>query len=244
MGVVNTILRSKTDSHKPHKKSYWGYHLNVRLIDTHKLTGKTTLLPAEKRMVAHELSGKEPVEKVIVLTSSGRGTGHLTTHQIKEILSDLGFNVDTILGRRHHADIHAVMNINGFVLPGWETLVRLISKRRPAIEKLISAKLAPGYERLHIRLYVMHDGSWLITAHIDGNWMNINLAKVVASHFKTGSGDYRTGTTLMYQLLRKFNRCLLANQIIRHEDITRITRRVYYGMFTQNIATAIMHSQF
>lgn len=228
MGIINTIIRSRDDSLKPKTKSYWGYKLNIQLVNKEEITEKIKLLPSEKRLVLHELSGKEPVEQVILLSNSKKELGRLTTNQVKEILDDMGFNVDTILAGMHGADYNAVMNINGFLIPGWHWVARAISKLFYGSSKLWTTKLSPGKERLHVRMFEMNDGTWLIAAHTDVNWMDLNLAKVFKAHLTTGAGDFKTGTLMMYELLKKFAQYLNENQNFPYEEIVGVTRWAYY----------------
>lgn len=96
MGLLNTIKRSQDDYDLPSKKSYWGYEIDVSLIDVERITQKVNHLPSEKRALLHELSGLEPVDKVLIIKNKKKNLGRLTTYQVKEILDDMGFNVDTI----------------------------------------------------------------------------------------------------------------------------------------------------
>jgi len=228
MGIVDTIVRSKDDLVKPNKKSYAGYLLDVTLVDISKIQEKVTILPAEQRALDHELSGKEPIQKIIILKNSHKSLGRLTTNQMKDILDDMGFNVDTIFSSLHYADTAAVMNINGFVIPGWIYFAKLLIKLNPSWEKLVLTKLAPGRERLHIRVFEMNDGNWLIAAHTDWNWMSLNLKKVIHSHIEQGTGNYAIGTRMMVALLNTFKDRLEQNKILSYKDILNITRWAYF----------------
>ena len=207
---------------KPKKKSYWGYQLHIELLDREQITKKSSLLPTEKRLVSYELSDIEPSEQYILLSNAKKSLGRLTTSQIKEILDDMGFNVDTILSGSHLSDIAAVLNINGFVIPGWRQCITFLSHFSPDMEKLFLTKLAPGKKRLHVRLYEMNDGSWVIVAHTDWNWMSLNLARTFHAHVVTGTGDYKTGTKMMYTLLEAFKKNLEQNSILSYREISQI----------------------
>lgn len=235
MGIIDTIVRSTDDLLKPKKKSYWGYKLDIDLVDVEKIQNKVRLLPAEERAVAHELSGKEPIEHVIVLSNSLQKLGRFTTLQIKELFDDMGFNVDTIVSELHHSDIAAVMNVNGFVIPGWEAFAQFVARIFPSWEKLLLTKLAPGRERLHIRLFEMNDGSWLIAAHTDWNWMSFNLLKVFHAHATVGAGDYEMGTRMLFELLHMFRKRLEANTVMTYQDIVGVTRGVYYQILADRV---------
>lgn len=222
MGIINTIIRSRDDLVKPKKKSYWGYKLHIELLDREQITKKVSLLPTEQRLVSYELSDIEPSKQYILLGNSKKSLGRLTTSQIKEMLDDMGFNVDTILSGSHLSDIAAVLNINGFVIPGWMQFIRFLSHFSPDMEKLFLTKLAPGRKRLHIRLYEMNDGTWVILAHTDWNWMSLNLARTFHAHVIKGTGDYQTGTKMMYALLEAFKTHLDQNKILSYREISRI----------------------
>src|SRR3989339_253728 len=120
------------------------------------------------KLSRHELSGKEPINKVLVL----RGEG-LDKARIKKMLAEMGFNVRIVVGNRHHADLVAVMGI-----------------RR---------------KRLHLRLFLSVDKKeWVITAHTDWSWINLNLFKPIRSHLMKGMGDYQTGTLMAHRLFKLF----------------------------------------
>lgn len=231
MGIVDTITRSKDDFVKPKKKSYWGYKISVELVSHKDISEKIKLLPSEKRAVAHELSGREPIEEVILLHNTKKTLGRLTTFQVKEILDDIGFNVDTILSGAHFSDFSAVMNINGFAIPGWVFFVRIFARLFPSAEKLLLLKLSPGRDRLHIRAFEMNDGTWMFTAHTDHNWMSLNLPKVFKSHIYSGgpvgSGDYITGTIMMNKLLKEFAVNVTENKIFKYEEVENIIKWGY-----------------
>ena len=239
MGIIDTIIRSRDDLIKPKKKSYWGYDLDVELVDAKSITQKVKLLPTEKRTIEYELSGKEHVHQLIILRNNRKSLGRLTTSQVKEILDDMGFNVDTILSAPRASDFSAVMNINGFAIPGWRYFVNIMLTINPDFEKLLLTKLAPGRERLHIRIFESNSGDWIILAHTDWNWMSLNLFRVYKAHVVTGAGDYEMGTLIMYKLLLAFNEFLKENKIFPTKDIIGITRWVYYTRMADSIKSAI-----
>jgi len=243
MGIINTIKRSEDDLVRPKHKNYWGYEIDVQLVDHRKITEKVKLLPTEKRALAHELSGREPVDNIIILTNLKKSLGRLTTSQIKEILDDMGFNVDTILSGAHFSDFSAVMNIGGFAIPGWVYLARSIAKFFPSTEKLLLLKLSPGKDRLHIRVFEMNDGSWMIIAHTDHNWMSLNLPKVYRAHINSGksvgSGDFVTGTLMMYALLKNFVNIAKENKVLPYKDIEEITKWAYNKSLTEKLSKIV-----
>jgi len=224
MGIVGSIIRSSDDALKPKKKSYWGYKLNIELRDVQKVKTKKFLLPAEKKEIRYELSGKEPVEKVIVLDNSDTKLGRLTTFQMKDILDDMGFNVDVLVSGKHYSDFDAVLNIGGFSLPGWRWFVGQISKIIPTGEKLLLSKLSPGRTRLHVRVFEQNDGSWVLIAHTDINWLSINFSSVYRAHMREGAGDYTMGTRIMFNLLNRFSELLMVNKILGQEEIDTVVR--------------------
>ncbi|MDP3093371.1 MAG: hypothetical protein Q8N16_01245 [bacterium] len=222
MGIINTIIRSRDDLIGPSQKSYWGYDLEISLVNTEEISQKDDLLPSEARTVAQELSGKEPVKRVIVLKNRNKELGRLTTSQLKEIFDDMGFNVDTIMSGTHLSDFNCVMNISGFIIPGWYYIAKFLSKIFRLSEKLLLTKLAPGIKRLHARIFEMNDGSWLITAHTDWNWMSLNFPRVFKAHLVTGTGDYEAGTEIMGKLLLSFAEYLKQGKIFPYSEIKRI----------------------
>lgn len=235
MGIINSILRSKDDLVKPKKKSYWNFQIKVEIIDINSITDRTKKSPSEKRLLLYELSGKEPVEQVILLKNEHVSLGNFTTLQVKDMLDDLGFNVDTILAGRHESDFSAVMNTHGYLIPGWEKIIVKISEKFPILEKLLLFKLAPGKERLHIRAFELNNGSWAFVAHTECNWMNPNLVKVFKAHGIRGSGNYAMGTLMLYELLLAFAKNLKKNQILPNSEIINITQWAYYQSMADEI---------
>ena len=228
MGVVDTIIRSKDDGVKPDNRSYGGYDLRINLVDVNVIKKKKRLFHTEKRANKHELSGKEPIKEVLILDNGKKSLGRFTTVQIKEMFDDMGFNVDTIVSEAHFSDIEAVMNINGYSIPGWVKIARIITRIFPTHEKLLLTKLAPGKDRLHVRIFENNDGSWIIAAHTDHNWLSLNFAKVKKAHVGYGAGDYITGTRIMYDLLRRFKKCVDENKILTAHEIQKVTKNAYY----------------
>lgn len=100
---------------------------------------------------------------------------------------------------------------------------------------MLLSKLAPGRERLHIRAFELNNGNWMIAAHTDYNWMNLNPFKVVRAHVGSGAGNFRAGTKMMYELFRSFNNYYVNNKIFPYTEISRITRWVYYQTLAQEI---------
>jgi hypothetical protein len=243
MSVISSIVSSGDDLVKPSKKSYWGYELGIELVNRRLISDKVKLLPTEKRAVAHELSGKEPVEVVIVLKNTKKSLGRLTTNQVKDLLDDLGFNVSPTFSGKHFADFEAVMNVGGYSIPGWVSFGRTVARFFPSQQKDILLKLSPGRDRLHIRVFEMNDGSWMIAAHTDFNWINLNLPKIYKAHVYSGgpvgSGDYITGTIMMHALLNGFAKHLRKNEILDYEEIGMITRRAYNRSLSQKIGKVL-----
>jgi len=60
-------------------------------------------------------------------------------------------------------------------------------------------------KRLHLRLFLSVDKKeWVITAHTDWSWINLNLFKPIRSHLMKGMGDYQTGTLMAHRLFKLF----------------------------------------
>lgn len=64
---------------------------------------------AEENLKKHELSSREPIDKVLVLQGEG-----LDKARVKKMLAEMGFNVRIVVGNRHHADLVAIMRIKSF----------------------------------------------------------------------------------------------------------------------------------
>lgn len=243
MTVISSIVGSKDDLVKPKQKSYWGYKLDVQLVDRHEISDKVELLPTEKRALAHELSGKEPVEQVIIIKNAKKSLGRLTTSQIKDILDDIGFNVDPTFSGKHFADFEAIMNVGGYSIPGWVKLARILARIFPSQEKDLLLKLSPGRDRLHIRVFEMNDGSWMLVAHTDFNWINLNIPRIYRAHVSSGgpvgSGDYITGTIMMHTLLKKFVEKMEKNETLPIKEIETVIQWAYSQSVTQKLGRII-----
>lgn len=227
MGILSSIVGSKDDLVKPNKKSYWGLSFDVSLTSAEYYRNKKNLSSTEKRMLRFDLSDKEPIEDVVVLTNSNKKLGRFTTEQVKEMLDDMGFNVNPTFGGNHFADIIAVMNVGGFSIPGWVRIARLISKVLPSREKMLIAKLSPGKDRLHIIAYEANDGSWVFACHTDYNWLSLNLPRVYKAHVGHGAGDYITGTLMFYSLLKEFAKSVDNNKILSFTKIQWLIQDAY-----------------
>jgi hypothetical protein len=226
MSIVSSIINSKDDLVKPEKKSYGGCDLDVRLEDVAVIKDKQYPFPSEIRALLHEFSGKEPVKEFVVLTNRSK-MGRLTTFQIKEMFNDMGFNVGATFGGKHFSDFDAVMNIGGYNIPGWVKFARIISKLFPSQEMNLLRNLSPGRDRLHVRFFENNDGSWLLVAHTEHNWLSLNLANVYKAHVGYGAGDYITGTIMLYLLLREFAKKIKENKVFSEKDIQKVLAQAY-----------------
>lgn len=229
MSIIKTIQRSKEDFKKPKVRSYANYDLQVKMIDIRKILDKEKeiMSSTEKRTLLFELSGKEPIEKVMVLDNANKKLGKITIFQMKEILNDMGFNMDPWMWGKHQADIEAVMNVNGFSVPGWVRFSRMITKFLPSYEKALITKLSPGNDRLHLSIFENNDGAWIITAHTDHNWLSLNLPRVLKSHVGHGAGDYITGTEMIQGLFTFFAECIKENRVMTVKNIDKILNKAY-----------------
>lgn len=195
-------------------------HIDIKLIEVNYFKQRANKSETEIRMVQNELAGIEPVQYVIRLAAIEK---NLTTNQVKEILTAIGFNIYPILADSKKSDFAALMNVKGFVLPFWDKLPSLFPKK---LEKLLLTQYSPGKERLHIRLYD-NGGIWYITAHTDYNWINPNLLKVYKAHFTHGAGNYEFGTVLMVKLLLKFEEYKEQNKRIGLKEVISLVKEVY-----------------
>jgi hypothetical protein len=226
MSVISSIKSSQNDFNRPHNKSYWGFDFDISLIDANSIRDKKNPSPTEERMLQFDLSKEEPIEEIIILHNK-KDEGQITTEQVKEILSDMGFDVNPTFGGKHFADIEAVMNIGGYSIPGWVKVARTIAKFLPSREKLLFTKLSPGKDRLHVVAYDEHDGSWVFASHTDYNWLNLNLPKIYKAHVGHGSGDYITGTSMFYNLLAAFGKSASENRILSVKEIKDVIQEAY-----------------
>jgi hypothetical protein len=222
MGIIKTIQRSRSDFLKPKQKSYRDLDLKVKLMKIGSITEKKNPSVTEERALLFELSGNESIEEVIVLDNANPRFGKVTVFQMKEILNDMGFNIDPWLSGKHKADFEAVMNINGYSIPGWVKIARVVARFFPSHEKALLLKLSPGRDRLHLSAFENTDGSWIITAHTDYNWLNLNLVRVLKSHIGHGAGDFITGTLMACDLFDSFSEHIKENKILTSGEINKI----------------------
>jgi len=154
-----------------------------------------------KKMVEHELT-KEPCEKIIALRNE-HGNKH-ESRELKRFLKRVGFNTNPVFSSNHREDFAGVLNINGFVVPGWKkivTMARIISSRGAT---LLGKTYAPGRSRLHVRFY-KGASRWYLVAHIDEyNWIHPNIIKAKDCHLSSGKGNYKLGQKLMMKILRYY----------------------------------------
>lgn len=154
-----------------------------------------------RKMAQHELRD-EPVEKIVTIYHPKRKK--IKKKHFNRILSDLGYNVNVIFSKNHGCDYEAAINVNGYVIPGWHLLIKLLRKLNSNLAVFWGKRFAPGRSRLHIRIF---EGKyvWYVIAHIDEfNWINVNVSKVKKSHAGSGQGDYKNGTKLFVQSLEYY----------------------------------------
>lgn len=223
MALIRTIKNSFKDLIPPQNKSYGKLKINISFWPKEKIIKKQKILFFERNLLADELSGKEPIEQIIFLKGKKE---KITFFQLRDLLSDLGFNLDVRFSGKRLANFSGVMNFGGFVLPGWQIFAEVVTFFFPFLEKLIFFKISPGKKRLHIRVYGDEKHYWLITAHVDINWLEWSKPRLVfKGHFRFGQGDYSKGTSLMYQLLSNFLLKMEKNEIWQRKDIEEILRK-------------------
>lgn len=225
MSIFSSFVRSLDDTTSFSLKSYAGCELGVALVNSREFLEKNGLLNTGKRLKKHELSGKEKVEKIIVIKNLNGEFGDLTAWQVKDILDDLGFNIGVLVSHSFSSDFTAAMGLGKFSIPFWGLIPRVFGVFTSRFQKLLFLKLSPGKKRLHLRVFEMHDGSWAIVAHMEMNLFSLNLPKVFWKHVTFGHGDYDNGTKLMFELLSEFKRCLENHRVIKFENIKEIVEK-------------------
>ena len=239
MSVITTIFKAFNDTAKPSEKCYAGANLKFRLVNAGNLRNRSgAFYPTEKRLLQTELSGIEPIRQYFVIRNDGKN-GILTREQVREIFMDLGFHIDPIMSKPHGSDFAGVMNINGYIIPGWHWICKKIFRISTKLEKLFLLKLAPGKERLHIRASHNNDGTWIVTAHTEINWFHFNLFKAVRAHATVGAGDYVTGTAILKMILTKYIDNLRMDKPISFSEIEKITRHVHYESFKKRVCLKV-----
>ncbi|KKU16197.1 MAG: hypothetical protein UX26_C0032G0006 [Parcubacteria group bacterium GW2011_GWC1_45_9] len=223
MSIFSSLVRSFDDTTSFSTKSYAGCQLQLSLVTPEEFLEKNGQLNTGQRLKKHELSGKEKVEQMIVVKNARKRLGNLTVWQIKDIFDDLGFNIG-VMGKSGSSDITAAMGLGGFSIPFWGLIPKFFGVFTSRFQKLMYLKLTPSKRRLHLRIFEMHDGSWVIVAHIDYNWINFNIPKVLLNHLGSGKGDYIGGTKLTLELLLKFKDKLESHRVVQFEDIEKIIK--------------------
>jgi len=182
------------------EKNYARLNFTLEIVKRETLEEKTHKTKAEENMLKYEL-GSEPAQEALLLTSDGG----FTDKQLIHLLEDMGFNMDLTMTEKHYADMTGTVNIGGFVVPGWRNFVNGIGNRFPKMKILLSYKLAPGVQRLHLRVFQQDENSWYIVTHVDeSNWMKPDIKGIINSHVKRGAGDYDTGNKFMFNYLNRF----------------------------------------
>lgn len=157
-------------------------------------------LNAYEKMSFFELK-HEPIEKIISI--SRKDCEELTETDIKKILEDLGYNINVLLSKKDSCDFDAAVNINGYSIPGWKKFIVFLRKLNTNIAVFLGKRFAPGRSRLHLRFY-KGNKNWYAIAHIDFNWMSLDLRKINKAHNKSGQGDYKTGNRCFAECLKKY----------------------------------------
>jgi hypothetical protein len=155
-----------------------------------------------EKMMEHELV-HEPVEKIVVFTQENGEK--IEKIYFDKILVDLGYNVDVLFSKNHGSDYEAATNINGYSIPGWGALLNLLRKLHSNLYVFLGKRFAPGFSRLHIRIFEGKN-TWYVIAHIDiVNWLNIqNVKGIFKSHVGSGQGDYQNGTKYFAESLKHY----------------------------------------
>ncbi|KKS06927.1 MAG: hypothetical protein A2418_00050 [Candidatus Brennerbacteria bacterium RIFOXYC1_FULL_41_11] len=225
MSIIGSFVRSFDDTTSFSLKSYAGCDLGISSILLDKFLEKNGKLNSGKRLKAHELSGKENVEEIIVLKNLNHDLGDLTAWQVKDILDDLGFNIGVLISHAFSSDFTVAMGIGKFSIPFYGLIPKLFGVFTSRFQKLLYFKLSPGKRRLHARFFEMHDGSWAVVAHIENNIFSLNILRTLMTHIPAGKGDYVNGTKLMFELLMEFDRCLKSHRVVRFENIKSIVEK-------------------
>ena len=122
----------------------------------------------------------------------------------KRLLQDMGYNTRVYFAKNNGADLKAAMSINGYLVPGWSLMIRLIRKFSKNKARFFGKKFSPGRSRLHIRIYEGNN-YWYATAHIDKyNFFHYNILGIRRSHLGCGNGDYENGTKYFLESLKYY----------------------------------------
>ncbi len=201
MSIKSAIKRSADDNDDFKSKSYAEVKgFKVERLDLDKLSEKQDLSDCERRILANEYNVQGCKVVYRIFSSTG-----ITLNQIREIFDDMGFNVDVDLSWVHYADITAVTNIGGFVMPFWRSIVALIIRYIPEYELMLLSKLSPGKKRVHLLIFHENDNSWYVTTHVDelNWWVIFRPFKMLKAHLSNGQGNYKLGDRIMRRVFDK-----------------------------------------
>ncbi len=200
MSVKTALKRSANDDKAFESKCYVEVKdLKVEKIDLNKLSRKQDLSDCEERILKNEYEVQGC--RFAYRLSSPIG---ISLNQFREVFDDMGFNVDVDLSWVHFADMTAVTNVGGFVIPFWRSFVDLISQYKPKYRLMLLSKLSPGKKRVHSLIFHEKDNSWYITTHVDDlNWWVIfRPFHMLKAHLINGQGDYELGDRIMQKVFK------------------------------------------
>ncbi|MFC1622096.1 hypothetical protein ACFL13_01790 [Patescibacteria group bacterium] len=138
-----------------------------------------------------EFSGRENINFLLRINN-------IKKKEIVRILRQLNFKAGPIPDAHYKSSISAVSNIDELVFPWLETLINLLPE---SLRPKIIIKRNPSKNRLHLRGHMVGHSVWLLTIHLEKNWMIPSLKRWYTEHYIKGLGDYDKGLVLLTNML-------------------------------------------
>lgn len=103
MGIITSIIRSKDDLGNFEEKVYKDCKISFDVVEIEELLKNRDLFSTIERLKKNELAGIERISSVIVLSSTSNER-IITVFELKQMLDDMGFNVDPLFSEERGDD--------------------------------------------------------------------------------------------------------------------------------------------
>ena len=108
-----------------------------------------------------EFSGKESINTLIRIHNA-------TKKEILHVFVKSSFKTRLIPDAKYKHSLSAILNVDESLFPKLSTLIESLPEK---IRFSAVKKRNPGVSRLHIRGHKIDKTTWLLTAHMENNWM-------------------------------------------------------------------------